>query len=59
MELDLREAVAQEQVEVLVEVEGAEEEWAAIVLEQDLAVIVFARIVEPRCPIEQGCPVII
>ena len=56
MELGLREAVAREQVEGLVEVEEVVVEWAAIVLEQDLAAIVSAQLVELDCLIEQGCP---
>ena len=49
-------AVVREQVEaaveVEVEVEEAAVEWAAIVLEQDLAVAVSAPLVEPGCLIK-------
>ena len=45
-------AVVREQVEASVEVEEAAVEWAAIVLEQGLAVAVSAPLVEPGCLIK-------
>lgn len=48
-------AVAREQVEASVEVGEAAVEWAAIVLEQELAVTASAPLAEPGCLIKQGC----
>jgi len=45
-------AVVREQVEAAVEVEEAAVEWAAIVLEQALAVAVSAPLVGPGCLIK-------
>ena len=44
--------VARGQAKASVEVEEAAVEWAAIVLEQDLAVTVSAPIAEPACLIK-------